>query len=281
MTPSLPFIVAVFAAPAAELPTELWQVAPDAKNKPGWLNNPRTKDRAVLMLPGLKMHLLRPSLSTRPELHNWQEPTSELVHVLAKDFDVFAFGCAQTIPLDAVAHSPGLRAAVANLKSAGYKEIVLIGHSAGGVIARLFAENYPDSGITKVVTVAAPHAGAELANIKVGYSKAQAAFIQSLAPDWRAEAGISRKLPEKIEMACVVCKVKRIDGDGLVSLVSQWPEECRKQGIPAVFAPINHWDAMLNPASAKAIGELAREKLTRWTPEEAERARKLLFRDAE
>ena len=41
------------------------------------------------------------------------------------------------------------------------------------------------------------------------------------------------------------------------------------------------FDAMLNPASAKVIGELAREKLTRWSPEEVEKARKVLFGEAD
>ena len=189
MTPSLPLVVAVFAAPAATLPTEVWQVAPDAKGKPGWLNNPRTKDRAVLLVQGLKIHPIRPARCTRPELNEWQQPTSEIVRTLAKDFDVFAFGYAQTVPLDAVAQSPGMREVVADIKKAGYTEIVLVGHSAGGVVARLFVENHPDAGVTKVITVAAPHAGSEIANLKVGYPKAQAPFVQSLTIEARREAG--------------------------------------------------------------------------------------------
>jgi pimeloyl-ACP methyl ester carboxylesterase len=280
MTPSLSFIVAVFAAPAAELPTEVWQVAPDAKGKPGWLNTPRTKDRAALLIPGLKIHPLHPARCTRPELRDWQQPTGELVRVLAKDFDVFAFSYAQTVPLDAVAQSPGLRAVVADIKKAGYTEIVLIGHSAGGVIARLFVENHPAAGATKVITVATPHTGTDLANLKVGYPRAQAPFVQSLTKDARAEAG-AVKIAETVEVACVVCKLKRLDGDGLVNIRSQWPEDCRKLGVPAVLMEVNHWDAMLSPASARTIGELAREKLTRWNVDEVEKARKLLYGDPE
>src|SRR5215831_8734547 len=159
MTPSLPAVMMVFAAPCANLPTDVWQVAPAANGRAMWLNAPRTKDRAVLLIPGLKIHPLRPALASRPEIHNWQEPNSDLVRTLAPDFDVFAFGYAQTAPLDAVALSPGLRDAVANLKKAGYKDVVLIGHSAGGVIAQLFATNYPDAGVTKVIAVAAPLTG--------------------------------------------------------------------------------------------------------------------------
>ncbi len=276
MTPSLPFVVAVFAAPAAELPTELWQVAPDRRGLV-WADHPREKDRAVLLIPGLKIHPFRPVLATRPELNDWQLPAGELVRGLAKDFDVFAFGYAQTVPLDAVAHAPGLRDAVARIKAAGYKEIVLIGHSAGAVIARLFSERYPDAGARKVIAVAGPHAGAELANVKIGYSKAQAPFIQSLAPGARAEAGGVRKPNDTLEMACVVCKIKRLEGDGLVSLGSQWPRECQRCGVPAVLATVSHFDAMLNPTSTRAIAALAREKVTRWGPGEVEKARKVLF----
>src|SRR5262249_3804856 len=162
--------------------------------------------------------------------------------------DVFAFAYAQTVPLDAVAQSPGLRTAVAQIKAAGYTEIVLIGHSAGGIIARLFAESYPDSGVTKVITVAAPHGGSGLAELKVGDPKVQAPFVQSLSPEARAEVP-HRKLDDRIEMACVVCKLKRVDADGLVNTASQWPTDCRKAGIPAVLCVVNHWDAMTDSAS--------------------------------
>ena len=80
-------------------------------------------------------------------------------------------------------------------------------------------------------------------------------------------------------MACIVCKVKRIEADGVVNIASQWPDECRKLGIPVVLVQGSHWDAMLNPVCVKAIGELAREKLTRWDAAEVEKARKVLFRD--
>jgi hypothetical protein len=277
MTPCLPVVLAAFACPCVNLPTEIWQVAPDAR-QPGWVNVQRSKDRVVLLLPGLKIHPLRPALAGRPDLHSWEEPNSDLVRTLAKDADVFSFGYAQITPLDAVAQSPGLREAVANIRKLGYKEIVLIGHSAGGVIARLFIESYPDCGVTKVITVAAPHSGSELAHLKGGYHKIQATFIQSLAPEARIEAP-PRKTDDRIEMACVICKLKRIDGDGLVNLVSQWPEEFRKLGVPAVLVPGSHFDAMISPVGVKAIAELAREKLVRWSPEEVEQARKVLFRD--
>jgi pimeloyl-ACP methyl ester carboxylesterase len=280
MTLYLPVLFVLAAPPAADVATELRQVAPDAKTQPSWLGPPRAKDRAVVLLPGLYVHPFRPSLATLPHFRPWQEPTSDLVRALAKDADVFAFGYAQTTALDDVAQAPGLRNAVTSIRKAGYREVVLIGHSAGGVIARLFAEANPDAGITKVITVAAPHSGSELANLKGGIPKLQAPFVQSLSPESRAEAP-PRRLDERIEMACVVCKLKTIEGDLLVSLVSQWPEECRKLGVPVVLVSASHFEAMTSAAGVKAISDLAREKLARWTPEEVERAKKVLFRDPE
>lgn len=279
MCPCLPVVVAVFACPCVNLPTESWQVAPSVR-QPGLASVVKTKDRAVLLLHGLLVHPFKPSLAAKPDLHAWQQPNSDLVRNLAKDADVFSFAYAQITPLDAVAQCPGLRDCVTALRKAGYKEITLIGHSAGGVISRLFVESYPESGVTKVIPVSAPHIGSELAHLKAGYHRIQASFVQSLAPEARIEAA-PRRIDEAIEMACIVCKLKHMEGDGLVSMNSQWPDECRRQGIPVVLVAGSHFEAMTSAAAVKAIGELARERLTRWSPEEVERARRLLFREAE
>jgi len=277
MTPSLPFVVAVFACPAAELPTELWQITPERKGIFAG-NPPRTKDRAVLLIPGLKIHPFKPAYATRPEIREYQQASSELVRTLAKDSDVFAFGYAQTVSIDAIAQSPGLRAAVTQIKTAGYSDIVLIGHSAGGVIARIFAESHPESGVTKVITVASPHDGSEVAKLKIGYHKVQAAFVESLSPNARSQAA-SSKLDDRLQIACVVCKVKGIEADGLVCLPSQWPPDCRKVGVPAVLVQTDHWHAMLAPSAIKTLSELAKEKLARWSPEEVDKAQKVLLRE--
>src|SRR5262249_23068281 len=131
--------------PPPELPTELWQVAPDGGEK-AWVApaTPSEKARAVVLIAGLHVHPLRPAQVTVPERRAWQEPKSELVKALAKDSDVFALGYAQTVTADEVATAPGLRDAVTRLRKAGYKEVVLVGHSAGGIIARQFVERNPD-----------------------------------------------------------------------------------------------------------------------------------------
>lgn len=280
MSPAVPLLVVAFAAPAATLPTEVWQVAPDAVGR-SWVAP--TKPRAALLVHGLKIHPLRPERATRPERHEWQDPDGALAKALAKDFDVYAFGYAQTVPVDTVPHTPGMREAVARLRQAGYRELVLIGHSAGGVIVRLFAENYPDSGITKVIQTAAPNAGSDLATIKAGYHKVQAPFIQSLAPAPRMEASRTAKklISPRIEFVSVVCKIKRVETDGLVNILSQWPADLQSQGLPAALLGVPHWDAPRVEAGAKRIAELARERLTRWTPEQVEVARRILFRETD
>jgi pimeloyl-ACP methyl ester carboxylesterase len=275
-------IAATCAAPVpVEVATELWQVAPDAGGKP-WAapDAPSEKSRAVVLIHGLFVHPIRQEKASRPWKRDWQEPKSELVKTLARDFDVFAFAYAQTVALDEVATSAGMRDAIARLRKAGYKEIVLVGHSAGGVIARQFVENYPDAGATKVLAVAAPFAGVELANVKVGYPKAQAPFIQSLSPSARADVAKASKNPlsKDVPFACVVCKpLKIVETDFLVSTHSQWPDDLQQCGVRAVHSSANHFTVMKDAAAAKTIAELAREKLARWSPEETEKVRKALF----
>jgi hypothetical protein len=278
MTPCLPVVLATFVCPGANIPTEFWQVAPGYRCQPDSTNLHECKDRAILLIHGLQIHPIRPALAARPDFHSWQEPNSDLVCTLAKESDVFSFAYAQITPLDAVAQSLGLWDAVARIRKAGYKEIVLIGHSAGAVIARLFVESQSDSGVTKVIMVAAPHSGSEFAHLKLGYPRNQAPFIHSLAPEARIVAP-PQMVDENIEMVCVVCKLKRTTGDGMVKVASQWPEECRQLGIPAVLVPVSHVESMTSPLGVKAIGELAREKLKRWSPEEVEIARRTLFHD--
>jgi hypothetical protein len=47
--------------------------------------------------------------------------------------------------------------------------------------------------------------------------------------------------------------------------------------VRAVHSSANHFLVMKDAAAAKTITELARDKLTRWSQEETEKARKVLF----
>jgi pimeloyl-ACP methyl ester carboxylesterase len=275
MTPALALAALLTAAPMVNLPTSFWQVTP--RFQEGLVA--RDKDRAVLLVHGLVPRPVQPSKAAIPEPHSWQKPDSFLVKSLAADFDVYGFSYAQTVPVDGVCWSHGLRTAVHDLKEAGYKDIVVIGHSAGGVIVRQFAEQFPESGITKVIIVAAPHAGSPWALIpQFGLTPNQEPFIKSLAPAPRQQQCLKCKpIADGLEVCCVVCKLPRFAGDSIVPAASQWPEEFQKQGIPAALVPVNHFEAVRSPEGAAVIAELAREKLTRWTPEQVEQGRRTLM----
>ncbi len=275
-------IAGTIAAPWVAPATELRQVAPDRGAK-AWVAPavPSEKTRAIVLLHGLYLHPVRPAKATQPFFRDWQQPNSVLVKTLAKDFDVFAFGYAQIASVDDTARTPGLRDAVAKIRKAGYTEIVLVGHSAGGVISRLFVEENPDAGVTKVIAVASPFTGVKMATLELGYRKVQAPFVESLTPEARTIATKANNLAlgKDVEFACVVCKLKRLETDGLVSTRSQWSEDLQQLGVPAVLAQVSHTDAMDTAATAKTILELANGKITRWSAEEVDAARKVLFRE--
>lgn len=276
MSASLALAAVLMVAPVAGLPTAVWQLAPEVKlpadGDPAEIQ--ATKTRAVLLIHGLQLHPLRPDRAAKPAPHEWQSAKSELVKALAADADVFGFGYAQTVPVDAVSLTPGLVTAIEKLKAAEYREIVLIGHSAGGLIARQFVERHPNAGVTKVVQIASPNAGSTLANVLPGVMRGQAPFVRSLAPRSRTDIPA---LPAEVDFCSVVCKVRGLSGDTLVTLDSQWPAELRSQGVPAALVAVSHFDAMKAPQSIGVIAELAREKLVRWTPEQIETARQIVF----
>lgn len=63
-------------------------------------------------------------------------------------------------------------------KAAGNDPIVLVGHSAGGVVARLFMVRHPDAAIAGLVTMASPHLGTSAAEM--------GSFIGSTPMSWFA-----------------------------------------------------------------------------------------------
>lgn len=272
------FAIAFAIQQLFQLPTATWQ--PSLPKKADVANQPIvvSKTKAVLLVHGLYLQILRPERAGRPEPQDWQRSRAPLIKELSPDFDVFSFAYAQTMPVDAVSLSAGLRDEVARLKQAGYREIILIGHSAGGVVSRQFVERFPNAGVTKVIQVATPNDGSDYATIKLGIPKLQLPYLQSLAPESRQrEIARPRKLPANVDFCCVVCKGGNRQSDTIVSFSSQWPEELQRQGVPAVLVPSYHNEAMKADAPVKAIGELAREKLARWTREEVEQGRKVLF----
>lgn len=274
---AIPALVVALTAPVVNVPTAYWQITPEYRE----FGLPkREKDRAVILIHGLIPRPVQVKKAAIPEPHSWQKPGSLMVKQLAPDFDVYGFSYAQTLPVDFVCQSCGLHKAVRQVKEAGYKEIVLVGHSAGGVVAYQFAEQYPDAGMTRVVVVAAPLHGSALAKIpRVGLASTQVPFIKSLAPDCRKGQceKCGRPIPATLEMCCIVCKLPRLSSDTIVPVESQWPEHTRRQGIPAALLEVNHFDAVRSARGVEKVAELAKGKLTRWTPEEVDQASKVLF----
>lgn len=274
------FAVALAFYPAFAVPTATWQPSRSKQADVPGLVAEVTKTRAVVLIPGLQLHLLRPEKCRAPEQHDWQRPHSKLVKELAPDFDVYALGYTQCQPLDAVSLSFGLRSTVAALAKAGYREIVLVGHSAGGIIARQFVERFPKSGVTKVIQVAAPNAGSDYATIGIGIPKTQLPFIRSLAPEYRVSASPSTlTLPSQLDFVCLVCQGGNRRSDTIVDFESQWPPELQSQGVPAVLVASYHNEAVKADAPVKAIGLLAREKLVRWSSEQTATAKRILFKE--
>jgi pimeloyl-ACP methyl ester carboxylesterase len=274
---AIPALVIALTSPVVNIPTAYWQVTPEYRE----FGSPkREKDRAVILIHGLVPRPVQVRKAAIPEPHSWQKRDSVMVKQLAPDFDVYGFSYAQTLPVDFVCHSCGLLNAVKRVKAAGYKEVVLVGHSAGGVVAYQFAEQFPDAGMTRVVVVAAPLHGTGLAKIPtVGLASTQVPFIRSLSPACRKEQceKCGRAIPESLEVCCVVCKLPRLASDTIVPAESQWPDLAQRQGIPAVLLEVNHFDGVRSARGAEKVAELAKGKLTRWTPDEVEQARKALF----
>ncbi len=267
-------------SPSVDLPSLFWGIDPEVLVVEADTRLKAKQDRAVVLLHGLLPRVWHPNRAEKPEAHDWQIKGGRLVKALADGADVYGFSYAQTRSVDEVAYSRGFRDGIAAIIAAGYKEVVLVGHSAGGLVARRFVETFPDAGVTKVIAVGTPFAGSGWANLP-GFTlpKTQLAFIQSLAPDYREGCVKDRKvkLPANVEFACVVCKVNRSDGDTVVSLKSQWPEDLQAQGVPVVMATCGHLEAMTSEAVAKEVGKLLGGKILTWDEDKTSQARRYLF----
>jgi pimeloyl-ACP methyl ester carboxylesterase len=265
--------------PITDLPTVFWGISPEVKSS----DIPALKkknDKAVVFIHGLLPHVFHPERATQPEVHDWQVSSGLLAKQLADDYDIFGFSYAQSQSVDSITLCRGLRTGINAIEAAQYKEIVLIGHSAGAIIARQFAEFFPEDGITKIICISGPHLGSGWAKLPTfTLPKTQVAFINSLLPDVRTALHKERaiKLPKDLEACCVLSKWNRTDHDTIVNLRSQWPTDLQDQGIPAVLASCNHFDVMTNEAAVKSITELVRGKIVRWKPEQTELAQFKLF----
>jgi pimeloyl-ACP methyl ester carboxylesterase len=235
--------------------------------------------RAVVLIGGLIVHPLHGSQAARAEFHSWQQSASPVVKALAGHADVFALAYCQNIDLETISRARGFELAIDKLRFLGYREIILVGHSAGGILARLFVEDYPQSAVTRVVQVCAPNLGSSWAKAEVGSRKVQGPFFQSLTKDWRRTVSQKRGdklIPAHVQFLCVMGTMGNF-GDGLVSCQSQWPEDLQRQGIPVVRLPTTHLVVMHSKKTAAYLADLVQREQPRWSPFQVEAARASLL----
>ena len=269
-------VLSLSAAPAAppKVETAFLKVAPA---KPATGRTPK-QARAVVLIHGLSLHPISKDKAARATMRSWQKPDSLLVKELARHADVYAFAYGQNTSVEKIPEATGLAQRIGGLRKDGYREIVLVGHSAGGLVARHMVEDNPEAGVTKVIQVCCPNTGSTLAAIRV-VRDVQVAFFTSLSRAARKALLLKRqdlRIPGKVEFACVVGSI-RLGGDGVVSCASQWSEDLQKQGIPAHLLRATHWEAVRGARGVELIGRLVREPQPRWKDEQISKARKLLL----
>jgi pimeloyl-ACP methyl ester carboxylesterase len=265
----------LFAAPHIE--SRLEQVGPAATG--GQFKRSANRDRAVILLHGFILHLNESSVTT-PVFRSWQRTDSVLVRALRADSDVFSYAYAQNGCIDDIVRHGGLREAVATVRKLGYREIVLLGHSAGGVIARQLVEDHPDCGVTRVIQVCSPNGGTPTARTKV--FAAQQPFLDCLTPEGRQkclEGRAGKRIPANVEFVCVLGHGEgSFETDGVVPCSCQWSEDLRKQGVPVVPLVCGHHHATRLPRGAEVLARLVRDRQPRWEPARVEEMSRELFK---
>lgn len=253
------------------------QVAPLPIN--GTWRREAAQTRAVVLIHGFQFHLRDASVA-KAEFRPWQSPDSALVKELSKCADVYVFAYGQNVALDEVVKDCALGMNIAELRKLGYREIVLMGHSAGGLLARHFVEDNPEAGISKVIQVCTPNEGSAFASLSL--PKSQRAFAQSLTAEGRRKAQelrADKRIPESIQFVCVVAQTELSPNtDGVVLCASQWSSDLQKQGIPALRITASHHEAMRDAKIAATLANLVRDSHPRWQPARVEEARKSILR---
>lgn len=232
--------------------------------------------RAVILIHGLRVQPVSAAAVHRAEPSLWEMPQAPLVQALSKDNDVYGYHYAQTTSVDDVARLASLARAVGGLQEAGYSEIVLVGFSAGGIIARQFVEDQPaGGGVTKVVQVCTPNNGSDWTILTQGVRAAQIPFIESLKRETRvgiARQRADRQIPDSVQFVSLVT-VSNWVGDGVVRRDSQWPSELQLQGIPAETIFRSHVGAMYSTRLSSKVAQLVTSPQPRWNEEQVKAAR--------
>jgi pimeloyl-ACP methyl ester carboxylesterase len=272
---SVPLLCVCLFSEPAEVRTQFVQVHPVRKPQAVLMRSPG-QARAVVLIHGLMLARSDESAAA-PVLQLWQHPGSPVMQALDGKADVYAFAYGQTVAVDRIAGLPALRESVLRLKKLGYTEVVLLGHSAGGIVARQFAEDHPDAGVTRVVQVCAPNGGSVWAELAVCAPR-QRPFLASLTPKARAKAQQDRaakKVPEAVQCVCVV-GTGAGTGDAAVSCRCQWTADLQGQGVPAVRLETLHFLAVNSRDCAGCLADAACRDRPRWSEAEVQRMRSLL-----
>ena len=277
----------ILAGGAPSVETRFHQVHPAAKDKMtlasleriGPMERTPGRTRAVLLVHGIRLHPISNTRVYEPQFHDWQLPGSLLIKSLGRDADVFAYAYGQNTRLETLAAAPSLAQAVGRLRFLGYSEIVLVGHSAGGVMIRLFVEDTPRCGVSKVIQICAPNDGSSWARLNFSVVKDQELLLQSLTRKERLlrnELRAEKRIPADIDFVCVVGGSGSL-GDGLIACNSQWPVDLQKQGIPAIRLNTTHLTVMRSPKTVEKIVELVRESHPRWSEDKVQQMRKSIL----
>jgi len=273
MSPLLLAVVMTVPTPG-EVASALFQVGPRLADERAVVRTPGV-ERAVVLLHGLTVHPSEKRLG-RPEPHSWQEPDAPLVRALSREADVFAFCYCQNACVAAVVERSGLIGHVRRLRDLGYAEIVLVAHSAGGLVARQLVEDHPDLPIKRVVQVATPNLGSPWVRTPFFHWALQKPFLADLTLATRQteqgrRAAIS--LPAEVEFVCVVANGVMSLGDGLVTVESQWTEDLARQRVPAYEVRSHHRGAVKDAEAVALLTALATTPQRRWSAAEVAAAR--------
>jgi hypothetical protein len=281
MTPCLSALCLWLALGTEPVQTQFAEVAPvPAGVAAPWVRSPG-RARAVVLICGLHLHPFSEGAVVRATFASWQQPGSPLVAALARGADVYAFTYGQALPVTEVTELPGFRLPMQRLRQLGYTEIVLVGFSAGGLVARQFVEDHPDGGVTKVVQVCAPNGGSTWADLSLAVHRSQRVFLESLTKEARRRWQQGRRdkpIPAEVQFVCVI-GTGTGNGDGLVSTRSAWTEDLQAQGIPAVTLRAQHLNAVRGAEGAQLIARLVRDDQPRWGVAEVEALRRALWGD--
>jgi pimeloyl-ACP methyl ester carboxylesterase len=255
------------------------QVAPVSRDAHAIVRSPN-QFRAIILIHGLLPHPWKDSNVPLPSITGWEKSGSTLVTALSPLGDVFALGYGQNAAIGEIAKSPHLQWNVIRLRSMGYQEVVLIGHSSGGLIARYFVEDQPaGGGVTKVIQVCSPNGGTSWGKRTGAVRGSQEAFLKSLTKEARLEAmrvRADKRIPPEVQFVCVLGSIGGI-GDGIVRADLQWTDDLQLQGIPVVSLNTTHVTVMRSKAVASELANLVKEPMPRWSAQQVGMVKKAIF----